>query len=290
MGGEYWKKYHKNPLFSQINGRFAELGTSYYTTKRRRLHEMSNNTKRNKAGRFTKSAVIVTIECDHCGEDFDKKQSRMKYSKRHFCSNECSDLHKKVAMKGENNPSYGKEWTDERKQKRSERMKEQWEDEEYRRKILEGLHKARKAQEERGISLGWDDASREKRKATMVKRYGHEHNWASSDLRQKATRKWVEQTLGISYEEYEAKLETKDNYYRAVRRLTENQPLHLLENHEKRAHRKNTKDAYHLDHIIPISYGWVQGIPPETIADISNLRFVTWFENQTKTNKYEPES
>jgi hypothetical protein len=46
-------------------------------------------------------------------------------------------------------------------------------------------------------------------------------------------------------------------------------------------------DGYHLDHIIPIHYGFVNGILPTIIADVNNLQMLTWRENIIKSNKYD---
>jgi len=60
---------------------------------------------------------------------------------------------------------------------------------------------------------------------------------------------------------------------------TEQQPLYVLENHDKRG----WKD-YHLDHIFPISMGFYRNIPPEKIGNIKNLRFIHHKENMSKGN------
>lgn len=69
-------------------------------------------------------------------------------------------------------------------------------------------------------------------------------------------------------------------YYLKVWHITESQPLHELRNHKKRGWRK-----YHLDHICSISVGYYEGIPPEIIGDISNLRFIHWRRNLDKGSK-----
>ena len=58
-------------------------------------------------------------------------------------------------------------------------------------------------------------------------------------------------------------------YYALVWYHTEQQPLYVLENHDKRG----WKD-YHLDHIFPISMAFYQNIPPEKVGNIKKLRFI----------------
>lgn len=75
----------------------------------------------------------------------------------------------------------------------------------------------------------------------------------------------------------------KKQYYKLVWELTENNNLSALEHHEKRGFYN-----YHLDHIIPISYGFKKGILPSIIAHIDNLRFIPWKENMKKKAKLPP--
>ena len=66
-------------------------------------------------------------------------------------------------------------------------------------------------------------------------------------------------------------------FYIKVWIITENQPLHKLRNFKKRGWRK-----YHLDHIVSISHGFLNGLSPEQIGGMSNLRFIPWKENIRK--------
>ena len=40
----------------------------------------------------------MLIKCDNCGEQFNKKPSKIKLSDKHFCSNKCSSESKKVTI------------------------------------------------------------------------------------------------------------------------------------------------------------------------------------------------
>ena len=82
----------------------------------------------NKTGGYKmgkRTAVWVEIPCDNCGESFKKKEARLKYAKRHYCSLECCDKHKKSTMKGKNNHRYGTKPSEEEIERRSKFMKEQ---------------------------------------------------------------------------------------------------------------------------------------------------------------------
>jgi hypothetical protein len=72
----------------------------------------------------------------------------------------------------------------------------------------------------------------------------------------------------------------KKLYYAKVWYITESQPIHILENFELRSYR-----GHHLDHIIPISYGYKNKISPEKMGDIKNLQFIPWDENYKKGAK-----
>ena len=77
----------------------------------------------------------------------------------------------------------------------------------------------------------------------------------------------------------------KKLYYALVWEVTENQPLHILENHKKRGWKK-----FHLDHIYPISKGYENEIPPEKIGNIKNLRFIHHKKNMKKGSNITNES
>jgi len=77
-------------------------------------------------------------------------------------------------------------------------------------------------------------------------------------------------------------------YYIKVWCITESQPLHVLRNFDKRCFRG--KNCYHLDHMIPIIYGYNNGISPEKIGGMSNLRFIRSTVNMRKGHKLTSES
>ncbi len=77
-------------------------------------------------------------------------------------------------------------------------------------------------------------------------------------------------------------------YYIKVWIITESQPLKKLKNSEKRCYRG--KDCYHLDHIVSISHGYRNNIPPEKIGSLSNLRFIPAKDNMNKGFKLTEES
>lgn len=71
------------------------------------------------------------------------------------------------------------------------------------------------------------------------------------------------------------------NRYRAeVWRRTEEQPLHMLANIERRSFQ-----GWHIDHVLSIWEGFRRGLPCEAIACISNLRMIEGKKNLAKGTK-----
>lgn len=84
-----------------------------------------------------------------------------------------------------------------------------------------------------------------------------------------------------TYEEYRVSLPALKLYRIDVRRITEKQPLHLLENYDKRSV-NGTEGGYTLDHKISIIRGFKENIPAEVIGNIDNLQMIPWKENIQK--------
>lgn len=84
-----------------------------------------------------------------------------------------------------------------------------------------------------------------------------------------------------TYEDYKKSLPAWKAYRLDVWRITNQQPLHLLENFDKRGVNGQT-GAYTLDHIISIKKGFIENISPEEVGHISNLQMLPWEENITK--------
>jgi hypothetical protein len=259
---------------------------------------------------------MTKIKCDNCMVEFEKATSRIKRSKRHYCSRGCVDKHKKKTMKGKGNHMYGKEQSKESKILRSKAMMDLWRDEEYVERVLSSRQqKSEEYFKETGYKLGWSPESALKREQTFLETYGVAHNWSNKECREKCEqtcletygsgslemaiskidegvvekrrRTLIETMVGIPFEEYEQKLSNKEKYYKKVKRITESQDLSTLPGFDKRGRCDIDPDCFHLDHVIPISYGWLNDIPPEVIGDISNLQFIPWVDNIKKSNNLE---
>lgn len=97
--------------------------------------------------------------------------------------------------------------------------------------------------------------------------------------------KWNEYRLrlsrksGFSINWDEIKNDYCDNlakYRRLCNRYTNQEDLTMLYGHQFRGVGRKDNMAWHLDHIVPVVYGFRNNIDPKFIGGIENLRFVPW--------------
>ena len=107
--------------------------------------------------------------------------------------------------------------------------------------------------------------------------YGKKHNDKSINIqRQKRRDYWKSKGHECNNEFIK--------YRNEVTRITNKQPIYLLENYEKRG-KAGIDGAYHLDHIISVWKGFHNKLTSKQISDISNLQFIPWLDNQKKWYK-----
>jgi predicted transcriptional regulator len=118
------------------------------------------------------------------------------------------------------------------------------------------------------------------------------NNTAKSSLHRRKTDKirYLIRKITKKYPKIKQKIKNikdldKKLYYAMVWEVTEQQPLYILENSDKRGWKN-----HHLDHIYPISMGYKEKIPPEKVGNIKNLRFIHYTENLDKGSKITNES
>lgn len=78
-------------------------------------HSVSQETRR-KISEALKRSVIA--KCDYCGIEFDTKPSAYAKKKRHFCSMECYAEYREKIMPPEEQPTFGKGYSEEERAKR----------------------------------------------------------------------------------------------------------------------------------------------------------------------------
>lgn len=121
-----------------------------------------------------KTAERTRISCEFCAVEFEvRKQKLEKYGVK-YCSKKCSNSHKKTTYLKEGNPNFGKKQTEIWKKNMSQKIKKKWKTEEYVNSVKIGRNRFFV---ENGYYPGTDEKSKEKRKKTMIGKYGVEHNW-----------------------------------------------------------------------------------------------------------------
>ncbi len=124
--------------------------------------------------------MFIELLCEHCKLFFKKLKSRMKLSKKHFCSRKCVDKNKKIFMKKEGNHRFGIKHSNEARKIKSDKIKELWKNDDFVLKIKSSLEKTRL---KLNHPIGWGEKSREKRKKTFIK--NNSHNFKNIELRKK---------------------------------------------------------------------------------------------------------
>jgi hypothetical protein len=88
----------------------------------------------------------------------------------------------------------------------------------------------------------------------------------------------LHKALGLGHKN--PQLKRKREYYKRVWQITEDQNISELFGDKKRGF-----NDYHVDHIVPISYGFKNGIDPLVIGDKSNLNPLFCKDNMKKGQK-----
>jgi hypothetical protein len=192
----------------------------------------------------------IKIKCLNCDVEFED----YKCNHRKFCSRKCSNKGRDNSgftgdawYKAMSHVDMGK-WRGKKRPKHSATMKKLY---------LEGK------------IVPWNKGKMN----VQSKLYGKDNPGVRSRLKK----------LGISYDEYMSTWkEDKKRYYVMVRQITENQPIHTLENYDKGRSLAGTPNGYQLDHIISIGHGFENKIPPNVIGNIENLQFIKWEDNLRK--------
>lgn len=115
--------------------------------------------------------------------------------------------------------------------------------------------------------------NQEKYIETCLQKYGVKHAMQFFEN----IKKMIETKMGMELEVYIEQLPKYRKYKREVLSITKKQPLHVLENYEKRGYYN-----YHLDHMFTIISGFRENVCPYIIGNIVNLEMLTWKDNQKK--------
>lgn len=62
-------------------------------------------------------------------------------------------------------------------------------------------------------------------------------------------------------------------------RVTYKANKHIVNPHNYPTGRAGTPGAYHLDHIVPVRWCFERNVPPEIVANVTNLQMLPWLDN-----------
>jgi len=124
----------------------------------------------------SKGEKVKRIECVclFCDKKYLETEYRLSINKGKYCSRKCKDNHQKEIYLGSNNPSFGRNISSEELIYRSDFMKNLWKSDDFKNKVKEGY---KKFINEKGYYPGQDEKSINKRKETIILKYGVPHNW-----------------------------------------------------------------------------------------------------------------
>lgn len=220
-------------------------------------------------------------QCPSCNKDLSYS-SRSKLERANTDKSKCKSCAHSGISRGK-----GKKQSEEHIRKRAEALSK------YRKgktfEQLYGKEKAERLSKEHGdklrgrkrpeFSKEWKENMSNSRKSSEIYKA-----WMNSDeYKEKRRAINAMRFYGLSLEEWYSMTDDKRLYYLKVRSITRSQDLKSLPNYEKKGTSKN--NGYHLDHIYPVSMGYINNIPAEQIGNIKNLRYIPWKENILKSNK-----
>ena len=116
-----------------------------------------------------------------------------------------------------------------------------------------------------------------KRKETIKRLYGEHYN---SGWTERAIQTRIDNGTMVPIEI----LDEYREYRKKVELITKKQPIHLLENFEKRGIFGKDEDAHHIDHIVSIYECFMNDVDPEIAGSIHNLQCIPARDNIVKGN------
>lgn len=114
---------------------------------------------------------------------------------------------------------------------------------------------------------------------TILKLYRITRDISEAQLVQKANK------IGLTCDEYIARLPVYKRYKQKVTKITRKQPINTLPNFFNKRGKNGVVGAYQLDHRYSTLEGFKNDVLPEVIGNIANLEFISWEENIKKGSK-----
>ena len=227
---------------------------------------------------------MMKIKCDQCSKISTVPFRSRIYNKLHsFCDGKCSNKAQKkggvldLAQRKRNLKKRGVEYTlqdpDVQLKRQQTCIKKYGVTNPFQANIIK--ERIRSANIEK-YGVEWTSQVpwvQEKMKKTMIERYGHHNTFCDRDI-------WNLGHIARTGKTHEEFLETADEmrlYRNRVTSVSNAQPLHLLENSDKRG-----RDDHHLDHKFSVIDGFEKGILPDIVGHFANLQFIPAKENLLK--------
>jgi len=194
-------------------------------------------------------------------------------------------------LKGEGNPNYGNKWDNQQKEKQSQLIKSKVDDE-YRKKVATGMK-----------GKGWKPESIEKRKDTLLKRYGKLNNFTkhSEDTKlkigqkskEKFTPEYIKKVRVVNEENGNwVSIDIKPDYlfYREISNwvgqvITENTINYHLLKTNKLYDNEHNSDNLVRDHMYSRINGFKNRVYPEIIRHPANCQLISHRNNIIKSKK-----
>lgn len=120
----------------------------------------------------------IVVSCLCCGKEIRTTTHR----NTKYCDKSCKDEHQKTTYLGSGNPMYGLKLDEKTIQKHSQIALELWKDPIFVQKVQEGF---KRYNLEHDCKMGHNPEAKEKRKNTLLSKYGTEHNWQNIVVREK---------------------------------------------------------------------------------------------------------
>ena len=220
--------------------------------------------------------------CIVCGKLIDKP--------RKTCSYKCKGLHQKEHFVGENNPNYGKKWSEDKRELQSEIVKSKVNDE-YRFKAgsanrgkkfseerIERMHGHRLPESYGTYGKGHTNETKKIIGKKSKNKFTPEYK---KNFRNKmeASGNWVPLNEKPDYEIYFDECNWIDKMFDVV-----DNGLEMVEEHGVFNSKKNTKGVVR-DHVVGRKCGYEFGVFPEIIRHPTNCRVIKHGENVSKGQK-----
>lgn len=154
-----------------------------------------------------KAAFIAVRNCATCNVELVIRNRRTGLHERVYCSKKCYGIHLSVAYQGDGNPGVNRSRSEEETEKRRASMKKKWQDKQYCENVKIGQLSF---VEQNGHWGGMDEESFAKRRSTCRVRFGVDHPWMLSLIREKCETTSLERHGKHSWQIAKAAIPTSD--------------------------------------------------------------------------------